>query len=755
MSNLTSKNMRKYFKLAILGPALLAVSCAQEDLPTGPVASQGEDVQFFVADNGTRTMYQDDWDAENAQSLYWGNYISTNQDKIRVFCANASSQIGTYTVTPKEADSNVAGSVTKEGEKGVQWGAQGTAHTFYAFYPAERCGSGYTQGTNVISAEVTPAQSPATYRTITAGDVTEGDAATIFRKINANTEQDATRRTVTYGQPDMSAALMMAKTETQTTDFGQPVALHFNVVADVLDLTINGPVVPNTLNGKGQQADFISIHSVEVKSKSGKAISGNFNINLDGITTNGNYLTVRNNQITNGNDYVLIQTSDAAGTLYPRLNVRSNDPGKDNINLDQLRLRAFLIPGQVTDLSDLQIIVETDCGTYTQDLNTQTMATGQIHRVKLKYFRTEGQPIDYGSWIAQLDPNIFLTELSIPGSWYSYSFGDTDDKKYQTLNLQQQYTAGVRAFQLHCGISQRVSDVSWGNVTYTFSAPYLNEHPDISLESVLNNIGSYMQGHPKEFCVVQIGMAGNSGALLNDQTESQWLGKIAEVVNNNQYVYNKIIDPNTTIQDVISSGRRIIVKINTNNTTNETATQINALCSRWEENSAITPSTISLKWGGPIAPNALSTLKWCYTEADHVGTGEGAYATLDQRKSAIDALVTLSRNEYISGEHDTWFETAIGGYLDTTTGNQPQALASALNPYLLQVLSDPTREACPMGLVLFNFVGNDTYVGNNLIARIVKNNRSFTLRKKGSTSTQSAADKTNSSFKNNPGSAIR
>lgn len=706
-------------------------------------------------------MYQDDWDAEKAQSLYWGNYISTNQDKIRVFCANASSQIGTYTVTPKEADSNVAGSVTKEGEKGVQWGAQGTAHTFYAFYPAERCGSGYTQGTNVISAEVTPSQSPATYRTITAGDVAEGDAATIFRRINANTEQEATRRTVTYGQPDMSAALMMAKTETQTTDFGQPVALHFNVVADVLDITVNGPVVPNTLNGNDKPAaDYISIHSVEVKSKSGKAISGNFNINLDGITKNGNYLTVKSDQITNGNDYVLIQTSDAAGTLYPRLNVRSNTPGTNNSNLDQLRLRAFLIPGQVTDLSDLQIIVETDCGTYTQDLNTQTMASGQIHRVKLKYFKTEGQSIDYGSWIAQLDPNIYLTELSIPGSWYSYSFGDTGNKKFQTLDLQQQYNAGVRAFQLHCGISQSVSDFSWSGVTYTFSAPYLNEHPDISLESVLNNIGSYMQRHPDEFCVVQIGMAGNDVPILqSDHASAAWLGKIAEVVNKNDYVYKAEITPNTTIQDVINSGHRIIVKINTNNTNktnNETATQINALCSRWEENSAITPATISLKWGGPIAPDATSSLKWCYTEADHVGTGEGAYATLDQRKSAIDALVTLSRNEYISGDdHNIWFETAIGGYLDTATGNQPQALASALNPYLLQVLSDPTREACPMGLVLFNFVGNDTYVGNDLIARIVKNNRSFTLRKKGSTSTQSAADKTNSSFKNNPGSAIR
>ncbi|MEE1022144.1 MAG: hypothetical protein U0L83_03265 [Muribaculaceae bacterium] len=721
------------------------------------MASQGEDVQFFVADNGTRTMYQDDWDAENAQSLYWGNYISTNQDKIRVFCANASSQIGTYTVTPKETDSNVAGSVTKEGEKGVQWGAQGTAHTFYAFYPAERCGSGYTQGTNVISAEVTPSQLPATYRTITAGDVAEGDAATIFKRINANTVQEATSRTVTYGQPDMSAALMMAKTETQTTDFGQPVALHFNVVADVLDLTINGPVVPNTLNGNNKPtADYISIHSVEVKSKSGKAISGNFNINLDGITKNGNYLTVKNNEITNGNDYVLIQTSDAAGTLYPRLNVRSNTPGTDNSNLDQLRLRAFLIPGQVTDLSDLQIIVETDCGTYTQDLNTQTMATGQIHRVKLKYFRTEGQPIDYGSWIAQLDPNIYLTELSIPGSWYSYSFGDTGNDQYQTLNLEQQYKAGVRAFQLHCGISQSRTGNPFDGYTYNFSVPYLNGHRNISLESVLNDIGSYMQGHPNEFCVVQIGMAGNYVPILQpDHASAAWLGKIAEVVNNNKYVYKAEITANTTIKDVISSDdSRIIVKINTNNTTNETATQINALCSRWEENSAITPATISLKWGGPIAPDALSTLKWCYTEADKIGTNN-AYATVAQRKSAIEALVTLSRNEYISGVHNTWFECSVGGKLIDYTSNQPVELANELNPYLLQVLSDPTREACPMGLVLFNFVGNDTYVGNNLIARIVKNNRSFTLRKKGSTSTQSAADKTNSSFKNNPGSAIR
>lgn len=421
----------------------LTTSCSEDRMEvTTPTAAKGDDVEFSIASR-SRTMYQDDWDATDAQSIYWGNYINTQEDKIKIYCKAASNPIAEYVVNPTTTgNSNVAESVVKVGEKGIQWGPETSTHNFYAFYPASAAGGEFLNGTdNTIRATVDPGQSPLSYKAITAG----GNQYTDLKGVLGNNKSDKNDQTTIYGEPDMAAAIMVAKTKISDAQWGQMVPLNFQVLADVLDITINGPVTPNTLNGNEAQAsrDYINIQTVTVEpiDASGniddtKKISGTFDLDME------------NGTVTNidGNSSVQLQLSQIVdGTqIFPTLYIRVNTETPSVDDIDHLRLRAFLIPGQITNLNQLRIRIMTDCGEYIQNLGDNDMVSGKIHPVKLGYFHVRGAEFDFAHWIGQLDPNIYISELSIPGTWHS-----SNSNNQGSASLADQYNAGIRAFEVH------------------------------------------------------------------------------------------------------------------------------------------------------------------------------------------------------------------------------------------------------------------------------------------------------------------
>lgn len=747
------KKFYSYFTKGIAGvTALVAWSCSDDPETNGPALSEGDEVVFSIVDDKaeSRTMYSDDWNhnTDKGQALYWGNYLDTEMldktsDNVRVFCGQAAVTAADYKITAS-SQSSIAASINKINASGIQWGKQGTAHNFYAFYPASKASENLISGDNMINAEVTNGQSPIKYRAVLGGlddnatHVVSENALQALEdkdKYGPSKTIDNTGTIVTYGQPDMTAAIMVAKTPVSAADYGQPVKLKFDVLADVLDITVNGPTEPNHLNA-GSKREYIKIKSIEIRSTTGKTICGKFDLNMEtGEVAN----------ITNGVDRIQLQTAQvtAGDTHYPTLYYRGNASGK---KFDQLRVRAFLIPGALKNMSDLEIVISTDCGEYTKPLSDEKgdYASGMIHCVAMPYFDQPGTEFKFGSWISQLDPDIFVNELSLPGTWYSYS-ASAGSVKYQDLTYQQQFDAGIRAFQFHCGIS-----ASRNSGTFNYSAPYLNgTNKNVSLESVLTTLGK-MISTTEEFCVVNIGMAGNddvfSIGINPSDCDGNWLQKIAEVVNANPHVYKTEITPNTTIGEVKG---QIIVHINTNNSANEKLNgSCDALISRWMNTAGKTPQTIAMKWGTWVAPSPVDTeLRWCFTEADNVGPN--GYATLDERKSAIENLGKESYVNYKNEKHNTWYFCAIGGYLINNTTTGAQNLAAALNPFTLQVLSNPTRQACPMGQVMMNYAGSEAYKSPDLIRTIINNNNAFVLNKKGDASaTRDVKENTNSNFTN-------
>lgn len=739
-------------KLYYIVAGLLMASCSDDKqiTPVDPSVSEGSEVTFLIGNSSaeSRTMYaQDGWESEDAksQTIFWGDYLQSGDytnikgnDQIRVFCNEAVTgrQIATYDVTPSPTGSNVAEAVTRSAGQaaGVQWGAQGE-HNFYAFYPATHCEASFSGGTpGIITAQIEVGQSPCTYKVVRNGQtIASGSHALADLGTNQGTAVAGDITTI-YGQPDMGAAVMAAKTVVSANDYGKPVSLNFSVLADVLDLTINGPITPNNLNGDKNaiQADWKAKESIHIKNvlieSSGNPIAGNFTLDLTNYDSKN--MTGYTINVINGSNTIQLSTAQSnisettSEVNYPLLHIRSNA----NTEVDKLRLRAFLLPGQISNLQDLTVTVQTDCGDYTQKLGSQSVVKGQIHRVKFPYFEQAGFSFKFESWISQLDPDIYISELSYPGAWNAYS------SNYQSLSIEGQYAAGVRAFQINTSSQTYNSGTLWTSKTV-----HITGSTSTTLESVLNAMGSYMTNHSKEFIIVNISRKDEK--LASDDKEADWYNKVQKVVNANANVYQGPITAETTIDDVKS---KIVVILDYSGTT---SAAINGFILPWNNAfaTAATASVTDLYWG--TQGNTTQGMKMCISEADNVGTASGCQATVATRQASIRDYISKSLAQYSTGSHNTLFQLGIGGYANGNKDNLTSArgIANTFNPYVNALLSDPNRQACPMGFVLMNFAGDSNYNGTDIITTIINNNRAFTLQKKVS-GRSSAKDKTNANF---------
>ena len=78
---------------------------------------------------------------------------------------------------------------------------------------------------------------------------------------------------------------------------------------------------------------------------------------------------------------------------------------------------------------------------------TKTLEMGkfqpkQIHFVKLPKINVENLVLDPTIWLSQLDENIYLSEISLPGSALAFNYLMSDDyMKTQTKTLAEQFNA--------------------------------------------------------------------------------------------------------------------------------------------------------------------------------------------------------------------------------------------------------------------------------------------------------------------------
>lgn len=742
----------RYMFLAGIAVMACLASCSDDSLDNGMAKNPvkiGDEVLFGTSlSNGveTKTVYGDR-DKEGV-AVNW-----VDGDEIAIFCKETSqpaNHLVNYKITPNEKDPTKASEVMKvdPNAAGLQWGKD-ELHHFYAFYPASAvhgAESDDRQGT--ITASIPVNQQPAGWRT---GPIVSQD-------------ESVNGRTTTFALPNMDYAYMYAynAVDRNTVESGSgTIWLQFHNLVTVLDITIPAP----------EDGSDVIVTDVTVRAVDGSntVLTGDFECYIRGAgeTTTpacepvGDMGQVRN--------VVNIPCFDQKTGKFITL-------GDDE---DFLNVKAYIIPDNVNDAIQprtLQISVSTlNGGEKKRTLHQASIVPHKVNRVLLPAVVPGGT----NYWMSALDPNIYVSELSIPGSKFSVLTKENGASRvYQTATIDQQFQDGVRAF-----IFQTSTIGNW-RLGFQYDGFYVvcedKDKTVMKLSDAIAQIASYLDvceqaGKMNEFAFVMLTYSSGDKPVL-ENNEQYWIEKLRDEVNSiagstANRIYTDEITPNTTIDDVKG---KIILKANYNSQNmirNYGTTTAPIMFTYWGEATGPVKGDwtyqdnnggMPMDWGIPVwyETNTNPKLRWYYQEVTSVGTGQEA--TTQQKKDGITHLFQESIDLYKSdNSHKTWFMNDLGGYYSDggdigSRENGIVALTEDMNNLAVEQLQARTENA-GLGLIFMNFADKQAnsgakYKSDYLIQTTIMNNRKFQLRKK-STSTTGETKTYNATYTNG-GNAI-
>ena len=508
--------MKRFEILLFSIPLCMMSGCVEENLeqkPFDPTVSEGE-VAFGASVElqdtpATKTVYGEPSDYNNYSSLEI-NWLA-DQDQVRVYCPQASDN------SVKSADYTVRsfaeGNVTryylkKNAHSAIQWGNLAQTHEFYSFYPLTvDGGSAITglQSDTKVSATIPVAQEKGQIRTIT--------------------KNGETWKIVT---PNMSYAMMVGH-GTWNPGMEQNVTMTYEPVVLVLDVVVNAGDTRYNILG------------VSVRSEN-QPIVGSFTYDV----ATSEFAYTSSSSDSNTLAWVDCQEEGRALAL---------ESGQ------KLNVKFFLLPQNI-NAKELTVSVLLENG---QTLRQRLVPDGNpdvelIHGNIIKVRTPKLNPAQTSNWMSMIDDDVlFASQLSLPGSKHSYSYELYDSERYnynantdrmqtyQTLNISEQYDAGIRAFDIKL-------DYYNGNVVL-----YVGGQPtSIRFESMLDEIKTKLDAVPSEFVIIAINYVERGSA-------QNWLNAICNVVDTWSRSYPRSDNPEdgTTLNDGDSDYFREVISTTT------------------------------------------------------------------------------------------------------------------------------------------------------------------------------------------------
>lgn len=691
---------KKY--LIISAFALLACSCQTEDLedvhPT-----PGQDVKFGASleQISTRTIYGDE--INNAFPINW-----VNGDEVVVFSPDCASNGGVgsaiYKVNVGEENSgnqNYANSLDKTGDIGVRWG-DNTTGSFYSIYPASSLYTKVSSDCKTVTLTM-PAQQDNTFERTSDGGI--------------------------KAYPDMRACFMYAYTP--NVQSGNTVNLKYKPISTAIRFKLQGPL--NNDNGP------VTINYVRIYAPTSTDINGTYEFT---DVTDGSGIP----EPKSGLNYVTMNVADKNGS-YLTLSAG-----------ESVELNAFLLTGKkITIDENWYIEVATSDGSvFTKHIiadgnatsEGMTLKPGMIHRLPDLPPLTASGEWDPANWMRNIQRNVYLSEISIPGSWYSL------DQDYQSdiRTINGQYNLGVRAFHFDTRWIAEESG-SFLNRHYTPTALGVagtadNYTPDegrylrsddnpMTFETALGQVVSNVKND--EYMVVMCTFAQGS-AIYGD-----WRKEISDACDKypGKIVEASSLNENTVVGDVLG---KVIVIVNTytpGEVTNSKCMFFNMSLLLDENEFKNNPYYEKpLYWYNTI--NSGITMYGTHAQATYVDR-DGAYdndrqsyvPSLTERKTKLQNILTWSQNNYAKRDnyvHNCWIYMGLGGYVPGQGffGKDNYHAVSTddngLNTWMATKVEDMyTNESYyPIGIVLMNFVGS-SYTSKNisLVQRILEMNNMY------------------------------
>lgn len=433
---------------------------------------------------------------------------------------------------------------------------------------------------------------------------------------------------------------------------------------------------------------------------------------------------------------------------------------------DELIVHAFILPqtGQDIQPGALKITVATsNSGVRVKTLKTDDIVQHKVNRIDLPAYEPSTEP---NYWLSSLDPNIYLTELSIPGSIHSASSEVNESNvHWQETDLATQFDDGIRGFLFQVSAKNDASaplfGSKWDDPEWRLCVNDSRRENLRDLRTSLLAIAQKLEAAGgNEFAFVQItpltdGTEYYHGIGINHTEYDSWTecwmkaieACISEYANDaelGQYIYQGTISPTTKISDVAG---KIILKFNVNTTDDmgdmmAADAGLPALFSTWD--GAYQENGVPLRWGSSNS-TASSDLTWFYQEVTTIGRG-GQVADLATKQGYIHNLFQKSVDYYLNptGEASSyWFFNDVSG--NVGTGDSPTTDGiltgiNAMNDFVVEELNNRGQNAA-LGLIYMSYANRNGQVGQQykcgeLIQSIIDNNFRFQLRKAGGSSSQ-------------------
>ena len=659
------KKIHNYILLSVLAIAL--ASCSEDEIVSnnnqGPF---GDSVQFGLSlpEASSRTVYGEE--SNNAFPLYW-----VNGDKVQIFSPQCleGRRSAEYVVSTIDKDGNVvtnqnyASNLTKTGDYGVQWGNTETAD-FYSLYPSGQYGL--------------------------------SDDGKMAKNIQINYSQNI----VVDGssiKSDMEDCLMYANA--LEVKKGTKVDLQYNPISTVFWVTLN---VPST------SAENFMIQSVSLVAPEGTNIAGTFNLTI----ANGQFA-----EWVKGSNSVMAQIADkSTGGYYTLVKGKS------------LSLPLFLAPVAGLNTKDWKIKVVANSKEYVKTLGGQDIVAGRIHKVTLPNLSTASvEEWDVATWMKYIPRNVYLSEVSIPGSWNSLNA----DFQSNT-SIVDQYGLGVRAFHLDTRwkatrngnlgqiINPTIKELSVcdGSTSYSVLGAdgRVNGTSAKTFASCLEDVVGKVR--KDEYMIVFCTFAQDS--YSGDNCPSTWYAAISAVCNDNDQVYDaSTLTKNTLVGDVLG---HVIVIVNLDSSVSANTLPGNSKClftyvpmNLPENHYATTTSHIDGLYYGTGEGSGIS-MYTSHAQISTTGTsavdcGDRGYSfPFTNRDNLVKSFWDWSKSNYGTSNynHDKWIYLGLGGNISTRSDGKGDGYDTVENRYAPMVynrideMGKNNVPFYPVGIILMN-----------------------------------------------------
>lgn len=624
-----------------------------------------------------------------------------------------------YKVTANTTTQNYADRLDKTGAAGVQWG-QADKADFYSVYPADNAS---VQGTT-------------------------------FSLTMPNVQRDPVQLDNKKAYADMNACFMGAVSKEVPN--GDEVNLTYTPLSTAIRFTLRGPSA-----GVGQTNSEVTISKVVLKAD--KPIAGDFTVDMSTPEPTVKLGSNTYNEIT-----LYAYYASTGGYLTLKVG-------------EQVELNAFVIPYEGLAVNDnWKLEVTTAEGAvYTTSLNGTgdgKLMPGKIHRFKgqLPSLPAPTTKWDPSNWMVNIPRNVYLSEISIPGSWnslnkdFQYAADGSSTLGFseaeQIAAIKAQYKAGARAFHIDTRwkASRKRESIfhSWEYTitglsvanggdgrTYDMSGGKVMQDDNVTFETVLNSITSHVQ--LKEYMIVFCTFAQDS----HEETKNGWLKAISNVcASNSKVVDGRTISANSVVGDVLG---KVIVIVNCPEDPNDiknlpqgskclfTYTPITLDKTRYKER-PFAEGTIK-NCGEPaltMYSSQAQTMATLDAESGFTDKGRGYCPTLAERIEKSQNILNFSKENFgkTNYEHAHWLYHGLGGYsierhdlIPNEHLNNQKEVAKKLNPWIdgkikkMSAHPDASQGQTryfPVGMVLMNYVTDAVY-GKPVLLDILSINNKF------------------------------